>query len=299
MELDRVRIADVDLVTFQDKFSSVPVVLLTSNNETEAWRQRAAYLKSLRLDEVNERRATAFEGFKAGGESFRERLRMTLGEIPHICRSTRAALAAMESGALPHEELADDDVLASFPDVFHGFPNSKFCGGAQSQEAAGCGASSSSPSDGHAKEVTHYDRTCSASLSVQYSGTKRWSLWPAFPVRLSDGTSLPAHTRFETTLQPGEILFFPPAYFHATHILPSSAYSIAVVQYVLAPVWARLTALDREAVRAHPLGYMGCLRATHRLPRRFSWQEVSAAVLEYAPPPSLEEQESSQGHVEL
>ena len=54
MELDRVRIADVDLVTFQDKFSSVPVVLLTSNNETEAWRQRAAYLKSLRLDEVNE-----------------------------------------------------------------------------------------------------------------------------------------------------------------------------------------------------------------------------------------------------
>ena len=95
-----------------------------------------------------------------------------------------------------------------------------------------------------------------------------------WPVQLPDGRWLPAHTRFETTLHAGEMLVWPPAYFHATHILAHSEYSHAVVQYVLAPVWGQQ---DLELARAHPFGYEACMRVADPQEGLLSWRQVAAA----------------------
>ena len=48
----------------------------------------------------------------------------------------------------------------------------------------------------------HFDQTCEGSLSIQYTGTKTWMLWPPWDVG-----GARAHTRHEGSIGPGEILF--------------------------------------------------------------------------------------------
>ena len=68
---------------------------------------------------------------------------------------------------------------------------------------------------------------------IRYEGTKHWSLWSPFPITTdadadSDAAgqghaypprTFPTHTRFETTLEEGDSLFFAPGFYHGTRIL--------------------------------------------------------------------------------
>ena len=65
----------------------------------------------------------------------------------------------------------------------------------------------------------HFDQLCANTFSMQYQGTKRWTLWAPWelPGAGSGARShIRAHTRFEALVRPGDVLFYPPAWFHAT-----------------------------------------------------------------------------------
>ena len=111
---------------------------------------------------------------------------------------------------------------------------------------------------------THFDTECTASLSLQYQGRKRWMLWAPWPLNTSGGAPIEAHTRFETELEPSEALFFAPAWFHATVVLEGE--SLAVVHAWDGPVYA---ALDTAPRGASPFGFELCdwkTRSTRGLP---------------------------------
>lgn len=56
----------------------------------------------------------------------------------------------------------------------------------------------------------HFDLGCDGSVSVQYSGIKNWSLWAPIPLQAEGARWVAPHQRFEATLGPGDMLFFPP-----------------------------------------------------------------------------------------
>ena len=86
------------------------------------------------------------------------------------------------------------------------------------------------PPGGTFGSANHFDQICGATLSMQHQGVKKWSLWAPWDV-YGDGRSptpsdergragvggarqdapFRAHTRFEATLRPGDMLFYPPA----------------------------------------------------------------------------------------
>ena len=104
----------------------------------------------------------------------------------------------------------------------------------------------------------HFDQHCGGSLSVQYEGVKRWTLWSPWDLLDADGvTLLPASTRFETVLGPTDILYWPPAYFHRTKVLEGTSIA-AVNNFAEPPAYG--------GQRAHapwtnsPFGYADCAR---------------------------------------
>ena len=106
--------------------------------------------------------------------------------------------------------------------------------------------------------TTHFDLTCHQSLSVQYEGTKRWTLWSPWSLFAPDGTLLPPHQRFEGILMPGDALWFPPAWFHTTEILdgPSTA---AVYAVSGEPIYDVVPTVERRLPWAlSPFGYGEC-----------------------------------------
>lgn len=70
----------------------------------------------------------------------------------------------------------------------------------------------------------HFDSACMGSLSVQYSGRKRWDFWAPW-----DLGTIRAHQRFETEVGPGDILVYGPAWFHSTLVV--SGHSVAAAYY--------------------------------------------------------------------
>ncbi len=72
----------------------------------------------------------------------------------------------------------------------------------------------------------HYDMSCSGSFSIQYKGVKLWSIWAPWDI----SPSVPAHTRFEASVQQGELIFFPAAWYHGTEVV--SAVSLTVAFFI-------------------------------------------------------------------
>ena len=73
----------------------------------------------------------------------------------------------------------------------------------------------------------HFDHSCDQSLSVQYDGLKRWSLWSPWTIPAHDGALLPPLQLMNGTLSAGDALWFPPGFFHATEILEGPSISAA------------------------------------------------------------------------
>lgn len=116
---------------------------------------------------------------------------------------------------------------------------------------------------------THVDGLCQGQLSVQASGQKRWTLWsPSWPTPLDGDEVLPPHTRFEATLEEGDILFFAPGWYHATRIERGPSVS-ATIQFEVPPMYSRLRS---GFARDSPFGYGSC--ATDALS---GWESASAA----------------------
>jgi hypothetical protein len=72
----------------------------------------------------------------------------------------------------------------------------------------------------------HFDDSCSGTLSLQLVGQKQWYLWAPF-----DLGNITAHTRYETILNPGDVLIYPPGWYHTTKII-SDTNSIATAVFV-------------------------------------------------------------------
>ena len=62
----------------------------------------------------------------------------------------------------------------------------------------------------------HFDVICTGTLSMQHRGRKRWTLWAPWELTDADGGRIPAHTRFEVVASAGDVLYYPPAWFHGT-----------------------------------------------------------------------------------
>ena len=82
----------------------------------------------------------------------------------------------------------------------------------------------------------------------------RRQLWTPWPLPLPDGSLLPAHTRFETTLRPGDVLYKPPAYFHSTLIIEGA--SVAVTHFYDDVPFG--SSLRSHPWRNNPFGFDNC-----------------------------------------
>ena len=147
---------------------------------------------------------------------------------------------------------------------------------------------------------THFDELCGSTLSLQYQGRKRWTLWAPWdvgaPVAPEEGggaehagggsggaehagggsgggdqagsstpagrssTSIPtsvtaAHTRFEGVVGPGEALFYPPAWFHATVVVDGNDSLTGAFDVDLIPSFGELRGRSLEP---SPLGFHEC-----------------------------------------
>ena len=111
----------------------------------------------------------------------------------------------------------------------------------------------------------HFDQGCDGTLTVQYEGRKRWALWS--PWDLSD--DVPAQTRYETVLAPGEMLFYPPAWLHSTTTVEGDSISAAFdVQYL--PAFGAV--LANQSLWATPFGFERCAGG------RRGWRAQSKAL---------------------
>ena len=112
---------------------------------------------------------------------------------------------------------------------------------------------------------SHFDQGCDGTLTVQYEGRKRWALWS--PWDLSD--DVPAQTRYETVLAPGEMLFYPPAWLHSTTTVEGDSISAAFdVQYL--PAFGAV--LANQSLWATPFGFERCAGG------RRGWRAQSKAL---------------------
>ena len=129
----------------------------------------------------------------------------------------------------------------------------------------------------------HYDQGCYGSFTIQYTGLKRWTLWAPWELPgegrcgYRDPTSgtypgVGAHTRYVAELQPTDTLYFPPAWFHHTKVLPGEI-SFSAAHFVYdAPVFGCLGQLSLwpsrfgfEACAAGPAGWRAIGAPTHTL----------------------------------
>jgi len=105
-------------------------------------------------------------------------------------------------------------------------------------------------------DPVHLDFGCSPSLSVQWSGIKRWNLWSPVDLETEEGEEIKALTLFETTVYPRQALVKPPAWFHNTTILDGGGLSIATAySWLQPPPYGRI---DPRVWKNNPFGFETC-----------------------------------------
>ena len=150
-------------------------------------------------------------------------------------------------------------------------------------------------------QTDHFDQLCHHTLSMQHQGIKRWALWAPWqlPATLGDSKSgdserdradkakdghtgieahavphagehasvishIRAHTRFEASVRPGDVLFYPPAWFHATIVEPGEDSITAAIDLESYPAFGALK--HPETFMDGPFGFGACRR---------DWSELS------------------------
>ena len=111
----------------------------------------------------------------------------------------------------------------------------------------------------------HFDQTCNPVISIQWGGTKRWTLWgpSGWPVAApAHGGNYAIHQRMETTLHEGDAIIFFPGWYHTTHIVNGPSFSTSNNIHGLPPY----DALHTGFATLSPLGYGECERG---------WTEMS------------------------
>jgi len=107
-------------------------------------------------------------------------------------------------------------------------------------------------------DPVHVDFGCSPSLSVQWSGIKRWNLWSPVDLETEEGDLIKALTLFETIIHPKEALIKPPAWFHNTTILNGGGLSIATAySWLQPPPYGRI---NPEVWKNNAFGFDTCAR---------------------------------------
>lgn len=105
----------------------------------------------------------------------------------------------------------------------------------------------------------HFDMICTGTLSMQHKGRKKWTLWAPWELIDSDGTPIPAHARFEVTANPGDVLYYPPAWFHATSVEPGDESITTAVDLLAVPSFGTLAGRSLLS----PFGYGSCAAGTN------------------------------------
>lgn len=79
----------------------------------------------------------------------------------------------------------------------------------------------------------HFDWGCLSTLSIQYRGSKKWTLWAPW-----DLGPVKAHARLEAAVDESDAIFYPPAWFHQTKVL--RGLSVSVAHFTLIPSYGSL-----------------------------------------------------------
>lgn len=101
----------------------------------------------------------------------------------------------------------------------------------------------------------HFDMLCTGTLSMQHRGRKKWVLWAPWELFDARGRSIPPHTRFEAVAQRGDVIYYPPAWFHETVVEGGSASLTTAVDLMGFPSYGHLA--DRSL--RSPFGYGACM----------------------------------------
>ena len=190
------------------------------------------------------------------------------------CQDAAARISAADFGnllafqwPLPPAKLTSGAIFAATPGDEYGADN--YHVGSQDHEP--CPAACQ-PHRRRYVRIPHgqIDHTCTYVLSLQHEGTKRWTLWSptAWEVPLPGGGALRPHTRFETTLLPGDLILLPPAWPHRTRVLAGSSTSTSS-NLCGPPPYGKLPV---GFAARHPAGYDAC---AVRSPG--GWDEVNKA----------------------
>ena len=111
----------------------------------------------------------------------------------------------------------------------------------------------------------HFDESCHGTLSVQLEGRKQWMIWNPWELQ-----GLPAHTRHVAELGPGDVIFYPPGWFHQTLSLRGD--SVAAAFYVLLPPFGASLVGNNHSLWTNPLGFDGCIHGPK------GWRQQSEAL---------------------
>lgn len=92
---------------------------------------------------------------------------------------------------------------------------------------------------------------------MQHRGHKAWTLWAPWDLIDADGDTVPAHTRFEALAAPGDAMYYPPAWFHATRVTDNGhgGSLTAAVDLLAFPSFG---ALANRSTLQTPFGYGAC-----------------------------------------
>ena len=126
----------------------------------------------------------------------------------------------------------------------------------------------------------HYDQGCFGTFTIQYTGLKRWTLWAPWDLPgegrcgYTDSATdrhhgVAAHARYVAVLNATDTLYFPPAWFHHTEVLPGDI-SFSAAHFVFdAPVFG---CLGRLSLWQSVFGFEACAAGPG------GWREVGAAL---------------------
>ena len=111
----------------------------------------------------------------------------------------------------------------------------------------------------------HFDMICTGTLSMQHKGRKKWTLWAPWELIDSEGTPIPAHARFEVTANPGDVVYYPPAWFHATSVEPGDESITTAVDLLDVPSFGTLAGRSLRSPLATARAQLAQTAGTHRV----------------------------------
>lgn len=203
--IPRVRLSELSPLAFYKHFirPGMPAVITGLFDENRSfWEPHTAELERMVVQQLPERDRVGNESKRCQGEA-------DCMHRVHFAESDARAYAALQPANVPS--------MLHFPDPF---PRDRVLGQLGSPHS---GQVILTFNGGIFGGPLHYDMSCAGSISIQYKGVKRWSLWAPWDVM--DG--VPSHTRYEAVVSAGDFIWFPPAWYHGTQVLSERSLTVA------------------------------------------------------------------------